>query len=157
MSAGGQDVSDHLHRRIDEIEKTMESSAARVEQARALPGVLAGLVGSAETADGHVRAECGLQGLSDLVINPRAMKLMAEDLATAIKQAIAEATGDYRERSLTAMRDAGLMPSAEEQQRDLDRATRQLGTAQREFTASLRTAADAMGRAAQARQSGPTG
>ncbi|SHG50690.1 hypothetical protein SAMN05443575_2119 [Jatrophihabitans endophyticus] len=152
---GGADAVERFQRTIDGLEQELSDSTRRMERARDIGSIVADVVGAAQTEDGHVRVEFTAQGVHDLVLDPRAMRLGSADLAAAIKATIADAAADYQQRTLDAMREAGLVPSAEEQQRRLDEAVAQLGDAQRQFTTSLRSAAEVMGRAAQARPPRP--
>lgn len=55
---------------------------------------LAGLTGSAESEDRTIRAVVGPEGLRELVIEPRAMRLPSADLATTIVGLVRDASAD---------------------------------------------------------------
>jgi DNA-binding protein YbaB len=62
------------------------------------------LVGSAEGAEGKVRAEFTFTGgLTELVIDPRAMRMSSAELAEVIKTVIAEASADLQRKSTELM------------------------------------------------------
>lgn len=148
---GAEDELARFHRTIDDLERRMADSTDQLARAKDIGSIVADVVGEAKTEDGYVRVEYANDGIRDLVLNPRAMRMPSEDLAAAIKKTIADATVNYRDRVLAAMREAGLVASAEEQQRQVEQAMAGLNDAQRKVTESLRSAADIMTRAKQAR------
>ncbi|GAB2458153.1 hypothetical protein [Jatrophihabitans fulvus] len=148
----GVDVTEQLYRRLDELDASMRESTKNIERAQQMSDVLAGIVGSAETDDGFVRVECNAAGVSDLTLNPRAMRMVSEDLAASIRETIDAASADYRKKTLEALQEAGIMPSPEQQRADIKAATAQLGQAQQELDRSLREAAAAIGTANRIRQ-----
>jgi DNA-binding protein YbaB len=80
-------------------------------------GVLARLAaarGSGSAADGLVTVEVdGTSNITDLVIEPRAMRLPSVDLAAAVKQAFATARGAVQEQ-LAEMSEQARTPAAPE-------------------------------------------
>lgn len=60
---------------------------------------LARLVGSAESADGRIRAQCTMTDLpAKLDIDPSAMRLTPRELADTISEVIREASTDLRQK-----------------------------------------------------------
>ena len=148
-SLGGQEALGRLDRTIDELETQLHDSTERMRQAQTLGEVLADVVGSAQSEDGHVHVEYAGSGLRRLDLQPRAMRMASTDLAATITQVLADAVTDYQKRTLEAMTAAGLIVSPEEQKRRFEQAVDTLDTAQRDFAASLRGAAQIIGRSAQ--------
>ncbi|TDB84808.1 hypothetical protein E1264_23360 [Actinomadura sp. KC216] len=88
----------------------MEAVAARArrvaEQSAELNERLSGLVGHAETQDGRLRlAFSPEQGLPELHIDPRAMRMGSEELAETIQRLTREAVADLERQKQEAARD----------------------------------------------------
>ncbi len=78
----------------------------RIEEVQRLKGRLAELVGRAESPDGLVRAEVtDADGLSGLVVNPRAMRLTSEELSEAVLRAARAARANLDEQRREALRE----------------------------------------------------
>ncbi|OLE22964.1 MAG: hypothetical protein AUG44_23585 [Actinobacteria bacterium 13_1_20CM_3_71_11] len=85
----------------------------RLDVARQLKEQLAELVGRAESVDGAVRAEfTDADGLSALVVNPRAMRFGSEELSESILRVVREAKADLEARKRAAMRETGFDPDS---------------------------------------------
>src|SRR5579859_6365727 len=88
----------------------------RIEEVRRLKDQLAQLVGRAESPDGLVRAEfTDADGLSGLVVNPRAMRLTSEELSELIVRVSRAARADLdgqRREAMRAVLGPGFDPSA---------------------------------------------
>src|SRR6266496_3846223 len=109
---------EQIGRQLEEAEHTMREPENRLGNIQSLRPVLAELTGRAEAADGQVVVEWTAQGLSNLELNPRAMRLPSTDLADAIKTAVHDAAADLREKTRAALAEAGIgagsAPSVEE-------------------------------------------
>lgn len=99
---------EQISHQLDQAEATMRDAERRLGNFQALRPILAELVGHADAADGLVSVDWTAQGLSGLEINPRAMRLPAAELAEAIKTAVHAATTDLREKTRSALADAGI-------------------------------------------------
>ena len=130
---------EQISRQIEQAEATMREAESRLGNFQSLRPALAELVGRAEAADGQVTVEWTANGLSQLEINPRAMRLPSTDLADAITTALREAIADLREKTRGALADAGVgagsAPSIDEvraqlaelRERTIDGARRSVG------------------------------
>jgi DNA-binding protein YbaB len=109
---------DELSRQLDQAEQVMRDAEDRLGNFAELRPTLAGLTGRAEAADGHVVVEWTATGLSDLRLDPRAMRLPSQDLAAAITSAVRAAVTDLREQTRSALAQAGIgagsAPSSED-------------------------------------------
>ena len=103
---------EQISQQLDQAERTMRNAEQRLGDFQSLRPVLAGLTGRAEAADGQVVVEWTAQGLSELELNPRAMRLPSSDLAEAIKAALRDAIADLREKTRAALSDAGIGASS---------------------------------------------
>jgi DNA-binding protein YbaB len=99
---------DNISRQIDQAEAMMRDAESRLGKFQSLRAELTDLVGHAESADGYVVVEWSGGGLSDLQLNPRAMRLPSDELAEAIKTAIRDARTDLGEKTQAALNAAGL-------------------------------------------------
>lgn len=82
------------------LEQAREAAAARDQ--------LNDIAGEATTDDGLIRAAVGAQGLQDLRLDPRAMRMPSEDLAKAIVAVAAAARDDLFVRRAERARELGL-------------------------------------------------
>lgn len=131
-------MSESLYSQIAAAEDALRSTEGTLARANQIRDALAGIVGRAETADGHVVVECTSgEGITTLALDPRAMRMASADLAAAIKATIAEANVDLRNRIQRAMVEVGSTGArlSPEQVRE------QLSATQQKFLAAARTAA----------------
>jgi DNA-binding protein YbaB len=88
----------------------------RLAGVRELKDRIAALVGRAESSDGLVRAEyTDADGLSGLVVNPRAMRFGSEELSESILRTVRAARANLDEQRQEAMREVlgpGFDPNA---------------------------------------------
>ncbi|MBG0815327.1 YbaB/EbfC family DNA-binding protein [Planomonospora sp. ID82291] len=70
----------------------------RFDQVQGVQKAVAELVGRAEDESGLVAVEYGSQGLSELELHPKAMRLSAGELAEMIKATVRAAAGDFNTR-----------------------------------------------------------
>ncbi|MGI5166774.1 YbaB/EbfC family nucleoid-associated protein [Spirillospora sp. CA-253888] len=85
----------------DEVIKELRSWS---DNAAAVQEKLNDVTGTATSKDGYITVTFTPQdGLRDLEINPRAMRMASSDLAAAIKEAIREATRDMQQNLQNAM------------------------------------------------------
>jgi DNA-binding protein YbaB len=78
-----------------DVSQLAEETRLHAARAAELQARMRGMVGRAESKDGRVRLAFSHQdGLPELVIDPRAMRLGAEELATLIQDLVKEAVGD---------------------------------------------------------------
>jgi DNA-binding protein YbaB len=81
------------------IENLLKQAQERIGKMTAMQDSIAEIVGSAESADGYVRATyTAATGLRDLEINPRAMRWASNDLSEVIRAVVQEATNDFQTR-----------------------------------------------------------
>jgi DNA-binding protein YbaB len=90
-----------------DLERLSEINEERLDRIRGLEPVLRDLTGSAESANGLVRSTVDSSNtLSELFIDPRAMRLGSEALAEQIVEATAGASRQLQEQVESLMRDA---------------------------------------------------
>ncbi|MEU8123207.1 YbaB/EbfC family nucleoid-associated protein [Spirillospora sp. NPDC049024] len=78
-----------------DVDKVLEDAQQRVAKMTAVREQTAKLTGHAEAADGRVEVTCGPHDpLSELRIDPRAMRMSAEELSEAIRSAAKSARRD---------------------------------------------------------------
>lgn len=139
--AAYEDVSRH----IDRAESTMKDAEARMTKLVAIKDELAGLVGRGEAAQGYVVAEWTAGGLSELTLDPRAMRLASADLASEIKAAVRAASADLRDQTRAALEQAGVaggdVPTPEQVQAQLTDLREQMISAGRASAAAIDRAA----------------
>lgn len=91
--------SQNLDGRLRELKKA--SDGMRVAKER-----LAALVGTGTAADDRIRVTwAAATGLDQLHLDPRAMRMPSQDLADAIKQAIAAAMADLRRQTAEVLKE----------------------------------------------------
>lgn len=136
---------DEVSRQIEQAETAMKDAEGRLAKLQSIRTDLGELVGRAEAADGLVSVEWTPQGLADLHLDPRALRLPSADLAEQIKQAIAAATAELREKTRAALEAAGVAagppPSPEEVQAQLRQLREQMVTTGRASAAAIDRAA----------------
>ncbi|GII60386.1 hypothetical protein Skr01_04710 [Sphaerisporangium krabiense] len=86
-----------------DLEKLLNQAQERFAHMEGLQRRLAELVGRAQDKDHLVTVEYGAEGLRELELNPRAMRLASTDLAALIKTVSADAARDLREQTNEAM------------------------------------------------------
>lgn len=87
-----------------DIEKLLRLAEEYTKRSEEMQEKAAALKGEAATQDGRVRVTCTVaDGVSDLHIDPRAMRFPAKNLAETIKQLIHEATADLQEKMRALM------------------------------------------------------
>ena len=83
-------------------DRALEDAQRKAEMLSGIQDELTTVVGRAESPDGHVQAAFSAsEGLTELVLNPRVMRMASVDLAEQIKNVIQEAAQDMQ-RQLTA-------------------------------------------------------
>lgn len=102
-----------------QVEGGLKDVRTQIGQLGELHERLGELVGSAESEDGRVRAECTVAEVpAKLEIDPRAMRLGSQDLAETISKVIREASTDLRRQMREAMNEGfggkGLKDNLEE-------------------------------------------
>ncbi|MDR8408569.1 YbaB/EbfC family nucleoid-associated protein [Nonomuraea sp. 3-1Str] len=85
---------------VDRLLKIAEQQVAQAEEAQK---ALSAVVGRASDADNLVHVEFGGQGLRELELRPKAMRLGSEELAEKIKATIQAAVADHQARVEEAM------------------------------------------------------
>ena len=145
---------EQIYGQLDDAEQRMRASTDRLARMEELTAALADLVGRAEGADGTVRVEHGSIGLRELVIEPRAMRLPAAELASTITTALAEAEADFRRQAQQALVDADLVPTEQSRRERVAQVQAQLAEAQQQYSASIRSAAQRIDEATRATRSG---
>lgn len=81
-----------------DVERLLKITEQQVAQAEEAQKALSGVVGRASDADGLVHVEFGGQGMRELELRPKAMRLGSEELAEKIKSTLQAATDDYQAR-----------------------------------------------------------
>jgi hypothetical protein len=85
---------------IDAFLNQANAHAAKVDE---LHKVMPTLIGRAQDEDNLVTVEFDAQGVRDLILHPKAMRLSSGELAERIKETIREATADLNEQMSQAM------------------------------------------------------
>ncbi|MFC4913381.1 YbaB/EbfC family nucleoid-associated protein [Actinomadura gamaensis] len=99
-------MSDYARFAAAEVEDARARAGRRMERVLAVQERLRDVVGRARSEDGAVAVECaGGQGLTGLVIDPRAMKLGSQELAETVVRLVREATADLRRQTAELMRE----------------------------------------------------
>ncbi|GII86556.1 hypothetical protein Ssi03_45460 [Sphaerisporangium siamense] len=86
-----------------DLEKLLNQAQEQFARVEGLQRRLAELVGRAQDKDHLVTVEYGAEGLRELELNPRAMRLASNDLAALIKTVSGDAARDLREKTDEAM------------------------------------------------------
>lgn len=105
-------------------EASIAALQATAEQSVAARRQLAEVTGSAESADGTVRAVVGGYGLQELVLDPKAMRKPSQDLAQLIVQVTQQAGEDLARRRAEQAAELGVdraRPDLEQMLTDLAR------------------------------------
>lgn len=95
-----QEFGDFANIDIEKLIKTADGQFARVEE---LEKTVASLVGRAEDEDGLVTVEFAREGLRELDLHPKAMRLGSAELSEKIKEVIREASDDLQRQISEAM------------------------------------------------------
>ncbi|MFC4584693.1 YbaB/EbfC family nucleoid-associated protein [Sphaerisporangium corydalis] len=82
-----------------DVEKLLSDAQRQVSQLEELQRRTVGVVGEAQDKDGLVTVEYAADGLRDLRLNPRAMRLASADLADLIKTVAREAAQDLERKT----------------------------------------------------------
>ncbi|MEV0617186.1 YbaB/EbfC family nucleoid-associated protein [Nonomuraea sp. NPDC050404] len=94
-----QEFGDFANIDVDKLIKGMDQ---QVEQMEEFQRVLGSIVGTAQDEDGFVTIEYGNEGVRELELHPKAMRLSSGELAELIKAILAEATEDFQKRMYEA-------------------------------------------------------
>lgn len=86
-----------------DVEKLLSGDSAHFRRMEELQRDVAGLVGRARDEDGLVAVEYAAEGLRQLDLHPKAMRLGSGELAEKIKLVVHEAARDLREQLEGAM------------------------------------------------------
>ncbi len=94
-----------------DVDRYVQDAQRAAEGMRAVRARIAGLVGRAEASSGWIRvAWAAGTGLDELYIDPRAMRLRSDELASAISGAITDAMTDLRRQLNEVLRDEAGVP-----------------------------------------------
>lgn len=89
-----------------EIDEVLRRSQEQAAQARKVQDAVAQLVGIAESADGRIKVECTAQNpITNLHLDPQAMRLGSQQLAEAIMAVAGQARQDLERRTNEAATD----------------------------------------------------
>ncbi|GAA0846697.1 YbaB/EbfC family nucleoid-associated protein [Streptosporangium amethystogenes subsp. fukuiense] len=88
---------------IDKLLKSTDGYLARMESVRKS---MATLVGHAQDEDGLVRVEYAGDGLRELELHPKAMRLSSSELSEKIKEAVRDAAQDLQKQTGEVMEGA---------------------------------------------------
>jgi DNA-binding protein YbaB len=95
-----------------DVDRYVQDAQRAAEGMRAARVRIAGLVGRAETSNGRIRvAWAAGTGLDELHIDPRAMRLRSDELASHISGAITDAMTDLRRQLNEVLRDEAGVPA----------------------------------------------
>ncbi|MFG3435861.1 YbaB/EbfC family nucleoid-associated protein [Nonomuraea sp. NPDC047897] len=97
-----QEFGDFANIDIDKLLKTADGQFARIEE---LQKSMSTIVGRAQDEDGLVTAEYAAEGLRELDLHPKAMRLSSAELAEKVKQVVQEASEDLQQKISEAMGD----------------------------------------------------
>lgn len=84
----------------------------QAQDAAAVRSQLNETVGQSRSEDGLIQAVVGARGLQTLTLDPRAMRMPSEDLASAIVAACSDARDDLDRRRIERARELGLAQDA---------------------------------------------
>ncbi|MEV0148073.1 MULTISPECIES: YbaB/EbfC family nucleoid-associated protein [unclassified Nonomuraea] len=98
-----QEFGDFANIDIDKLLKGADEQFARIEE---LQKSMSTIVGRAQDDDGLVTVECGSEGLRELQLHPKAMRLSSGELADLIKVVLRDATADLQTQVSGAMSEA---------------------------------------------------
>lgn len=87
-----------------DIDKLVEGADRQFALMEEFQQGIGDLVGSAQDEAGMVTVEIGNEGLRDLVIHPKAMRMASADLSDTIKEVFAAASADFQQRMLESMK-----------------------------------------------------
>ncbi|GIH65684.1 YbaB/EbfC family nucleoid-associated protein [Microbispora siamensis] len=135
MTAGGFEDFD--------MERFRERADARMAAVERLQKTLSSLVGRARDEDGLVSVEFSSQGLSELELHPKAMRLSSGELADRIKDTMRAASDDLYRQMNRAM--AEVLGEDGDQTRFLDDPEAVLAQVREAESAFDRTAEDVLG------------
>ncbi|ACZ90754.1 YbaB/EbfC family nucleoid-associated protein [Streptosporangium roseum] len=90
-----QEFGDFANIDIDKLLKGADEQFARMEE---MQKGMADLVGRAQDDDGLVTVEYAAEGIRELQLHPKAMRLSAGELAEKVKDVIAAATTDLQKQ-----------------------------------------------------------
>lgn len=130
-----------IHDYLEQAEHEMQEAERALGAFRSIEPQLAALVGEGYGADGRIRATWSQQGLQDLDIDARAMRLTSDIVSREVKAAIAAATNDLRAQTAALVEGVGVkapeMPDPEEAQRQMARFREEMMSAFRVSGAEL--------------------
>lgn len=138
-----------ISQQIEQAEAMMREAEARLGNFQSIRPALVDLVGRGEAADGQVAAEWGTDGLAELELNPRVMRMPSTALADAIKEAIRAARADLSEKTRAVLRDAGV---GNEAPPSIDEVRAQLGRLREQTVDTARQTVSGLDQAMQYRQ-----
>ncbi|WP_433512532.1 YbaB/EbfC family nucleoid-associated protein [Nonomuraea sp. CA-143628] len=95
-----QEFGDFANIDIEKLLKGADEQFARIEE---LQKNMTDLVGRAQDDDGLVTIEYGSEGLRELQLHPKAMRLSSGELAELIKEQLQAATADLQHQVTEAM------------------------------------------------------
>ncbi|MBB6350664.1 YbaB/EbfC family nucleoid-associated protein [Nonomuraea muscovyensis] len=95
-----QEFGDFANIDIDKLLKTADGQFARMEE---LQKTMSTVVGRAQDEDGLVTAEYAAEGLRELDLHPKAMRLGSSELAEKVKQVVRDASEDLQQKISEAM------------------------------------------------------
>ncbi|WP_113700926.1 YbaB/EbfC family nucleoid-associated protein [Nonomuraea lactucae] len=98
-----QEFGDFANIDIDKLLKTADGQFARIEE---LQKTMTSVVGRAQDEDGLVSAEYAAEGLRELELHPKAMRLSSAELAEKVKEVVREASDDLQKQVSEAMGEA---------------------------------------------------
>ncbi|GII78340.1 hypothetical protein Sru01_33220 [Sphaerisporangium rufum] len=86
-----------------DVEKLMENAQRQLARVEELQQRTGELIGRAEDKDGMVKVEYTGQGLHELELNPRVMRMASTDLAELIKTVVQDAAADLTNQTSALM------------------------------------------------------
>jgi DNA-binding protein YbaB len=94
-------MPDYGYRPSQNFERVLRDAEDQMEKARELKERMAEVVGRGEAADGRISAEFRQQGgLTALDLDPRVLRLSADELSLEIRTAVNAAAQDYQTKAM---------------------------------------------------------
>ncbi|WP_030173574.1 hypothetical protein [Spirillospora albida] len=126
-----------------DLEKLLEEAHEHLARAEALEGRAGHLTGEAESDDGRVAVTWNRDGMAGLRLDPRAMRMASEELATVIVATAREARESYRRHSDDLRRE--VFGNAGDPAVEQDEVKAKVAEAQKLFDETLRDATAMLG------------
>lgn len=138
-----------IHHYLEQAEQEMRENERTLGAFRSIEPQLAALVGEGFGAEGRIRVTWTQQGLQDLEIEPRALRLTSEVVSREVKAAITDAIGDLRTQTAALVESLGVQAP---QLPDPEQAQQQMARFREEMMSAFRASGEELDRVARLRQ-----